>query len=585
MFKNSISILPIIFILFFSINCNKSSTNMNSNTDEKFNQLAENYINGFLKWRPGFGVNLGLHEYDGKVNNLSKLALDDEMNRLKFYNDTLSKFDTSYLSYNNKIDLRILQNSVKNELYRFEIEKEYLTNPIVYASAIEINNYIKRDYTLLDDRAKSIINYLDKSEVIYTNARLNLQDTLSEVYIKTAIQILLETIEFLKSDVSKFANQIKRISLKNSFQFSVLRATEYLDGFYLFLKDSKLPAAKKDFAIGGDNYKKMLECEMVFIEPDKLLEIGLNELKKTQSEFKEVAKNIDANKSPVDVFLSIQKEHPTEESLISDTKKNLDNLKQFLTDKKIITIPSDIQLKVEETPLNSRSFGFASMDTPGPFEKVKDAFYYVTPVEKNWTAKEKEEWLTSFNYYTTDIVSIHEAYPGHFVQNTVLNNSSASKIKKIFGSYAFSEGWAHYTEQIMMDEGFAKNGDEKKWAKYKLAQLDEALLRLCRFVVSIKMHCYGMTVDEATKFFMENCYYEEKPAKQEAIRGTYDAGYLYYSLGKLMVLKLREDYKKQEGSQYELKKFNDEVISHGMPPIPLLREIMLKDKNIWKDIL
>src|SRR5206468_2245423 len=200
---------------------------------------------------------------------------------------------------------------------------------------------------------------------------------------------------------------------------------------------------------------------------------------------------------------------------------------------------------------------------PGPFEtKATEAYYYVTPVEPDWPPKQKEEWLTAFNYYTTDIVSIHEAYPGHYVQFLCLNASPATKLEKIFSSYAFVEGWAHYTEQMMVDEGFGtepfildgprggKPADEIKAAKYRLAQTDEALLRVCRLCVSIKMHCQGMTVEEATKFFQENCYYEPKPAHEEAVRGAYDPEYLYYTLGKLEIFKLREDYRKQEGRNF-----------------------------------
>jgi uncharacterized protein (DUF885 family) len=233
------------------------------------------------------------------------------------------------------------------------------------------------------------------------------------------------------------------------------------------------------------------------------------------------------------------------------------------------------------------------MDTPGPLEtKATEAYYYVTPVEPDWPPKQKEEWLTAFNYYTTDIVSIHEAYPGHYVQFLWLKASPATRLEKIFGGYAFIEGWAHYAEQMMVDEGFGydKSGradpaSRIKAAKYRLAQTDEALLRVCRLCVSIKMHCQGMSVDEGTKFFQENCYYEEKPARQEAIRGTYDPEYLYYTIGKLEIFKLREDYRKEQGTAFSLQKFHDEMLRHGAPPIRLLRELMLKDSASWDAVL
>ena len=229
------------------------------------------------------------------------------------------------------------------------------------------------------------------------------------------------------------------------------------------------------------------------------------------------------------------------------------------------------------------------MDTPGPFEtKATEAYYYVTPVEPDWSPQQKEEWLTAFNYYTTDIVSIHEAYPGHYVQFLCLKASPANQLEKIFTSYAFVEGWAHYAEQMLVDEGFGASPSptptreqQVKAAKYRLAQTDEALLRICRLCVSIKMHCQGMSVEEATRFFQESCYYEQKPARQEAIRGAYDPEYLYYTLGKLEILKLREDYRKQQGVQFTLQKFHDEMLRHGAPPIRLLREVMLKDQSIW----
>ena len=219
------------------------------------------------------------------------------------------------------------------------------------------------------------------------------------------------------------------------------------------------------------------------------------------------------------------------------------------------------------------------MDTPGPFEtKATEAYYYVTPVEADWPPKQQEEWLTAFNYYTTDIVSIHEAYPGHYVQFLCLNASPATRLEKIFDSYAFVEGWAHYCEQMMVDEGFGASGspnptpaEKIKGAKYLLAQTDEALLRICRLCVSIKMHCQGMTIDEATKFFEENCYYEPKTARQEAMRGAFDPEYLYYTLGKLEFFKLRDDYQKQEGKTLlakEIPRRDPSPRSAAHPPAP-----------------
>jgi uncharacterized protein (DUF885 family) len=303
--------------------------------------------------------------------------------------------------------------------------------------------------------------------------------------------------------------------------------------------------------------------------------------------FAAAAKAIDPNKPAIEVFREIQRDHPTAESLIPDARRHLEMIRQFVVDHRIVTIPSAVRAEVKETPQYARAGSFASMDTPGPFEtNATEAYYYITPTEPDWSEAQKQEWLTSFNYYTTDVVTIHEAYPGHYVQFLNLNASNADKAEKIFGSYAFVEGWAHYCEQIMLDEGFGADAkDPVRAAKYRLAQSDEALLRICRLCVSIKTHCEGMSVDAATKFFQDNCYYEEKPAHQEALRGTFDPGYLYYTLGKLQILKLRHDWQAQEGTAYSLERFNDEMMRHGMPPIRLLREKMLKDPATWNDLL
>ena len=225
------------------------------------------------------------------------------------------------------------------------------------------------------------------------------------------------------------------------------------------------------------------------------------------------------------------------------------------------------------------------MDTPGPFEtRATEAYYYVTPVEPDWKPEQAEEWLSAFNYYTTDVVSIHEAYPGHYVQFLALNASRAGTVQKVFPSYSFAEGWAHYTEQMVLEAGFMQVSDPTRAtreervraAKYRLAQSDEALLRLCRLCCAVQLHCNGMSVEEATRFFRDNCHYEEKPARSEATRGTFDPGYLYYTLGKLQILQLRETARREAGQRFSLRRFHDELLAHGAPPIRLLEPFLIR---------
>jgi uncharacterized protein (DUF885 family) len=413
--------------------------------------------------------------------------------------------------------------------------------------------------------------------------------------VELAIQSARGASEFLKKDLIESIADLKDETLHATFLQSNRRAAVALAEYAGWLEKEKLPKATPQFAIGAEKYKRFLaETELVDIEPAKLLELGMAELKKEQETFAEAAKKIDETRPPDVIFKQIQSDHPAADALIPEVAKRLDAVKKFVVDRKLVTLSADTKIQVKETPQDRRATSFASMDTPGPFEKrANESYFYVTPPDNDWTELEKEQWLTSFNYFMSDLVSIHEVYPGHYVQFLHLNASKASKAEKIFGAASFVEGWAHYCEKMMVDEGFGSaapnakpsEDDNQRAAKYRMIEAQAAMVRLCRLCVSIQMHTQGMSVDDATKFFQENCYYEEKPARAEAMRGTFDIGYGSYSLGKLEILKLREDYHAQEGDKFSLKKFHDEILSHGMPPIRLLRELMLKDKAKWDEVL
>lgn len=577
-----------LFVLTFVVtSCNKTDKKDQASGDSAFDKVSEDYIKGYLDWRPQSGVSLGFHEYDGKLANYSKASLADELARLKDYDKKLSKMDSASLSIKKYYDWKMLRSSIKNEIFTFEDLKIYTKNPMTYAGAVDVNIYIKRNFAPLEQQIKSIIAIENKVPKMYEDAKANLQDTLAIPHTQLAIDIARGSASFLGNDLLVALKDVKNESLMKEFNAANKKAIDAINGYATFLEKEKLPKANNNYAIGKDNYQKMLLYgEDITMTADQILAIGMKELQKEQASFNAAAKIINPNKKPIDVYNDVQKEHPTAQSLIPDAKKNLEAIRQFLVDNKIVTLPSEVRVKVEETPAFARATSTASMDTPGPFEtKATEAYYYITPVDPKWTPKQQEDWLAQFNFYTTDVVSIHEAYPGHYTQFLHLNASDASKIQKIFGSYAFVEGWAHYTEKMLIDAGYGNSGDPIKAAKFRLAQSGDALLRICRLCVSIKTHCQGMNVEEATKFFMNNWYQGDKPSRQEALRGTYDPGYLFYTLGKLQILKLREDYKKQEGGNYNLQKFNDAMLDNGMPPIQIMRELLLKDKKEWKRIL
>jgi uncharacterized protein (DUF885 family) len=560
--------------------------------DADFNKLALDYIGGYLAARPLQGVALGLHQYDGKIGDYSRLAIDAEVERLKRFQDQFNKIEAGKLGKQTDIDRRILLAAIAGELFQIQDMGIFEKNPMTYARAIDINLYIKRDFKPLEDRVRDIVTIEDQTANIMTAGKTNLADALPKPYVELAIQVANGSADFLEKDLAAAVKDVTDEPLMAAFRDANKKAAAALRDYAAWLAKEKLPKATSEFALGATKYQQMLaNTELVDLPPDKILAIGLQHLKEEQEAFANAAKIIDPKKQPIDVFKEIQNEHPKPGELIPDVAKDLDQIRQYVLDHHIVAIPSDVRATVTPTPQFDRATTFASMDTPGPFEKkATQAYYYVTPVEENWTEKHKNEWLTSFNYYTTDVTSIHEAYPGHYVQFLHLNASPATNVEKIFGSYAFIEGWAHYTEKMMLDEGFGSppnpTPEQKvRAAKYRMAQADEALLRLCRLCVSVKMHTQGMSVAEGAKFFHENCYYEDKPSLSEAMRGTFDPGYLNYTLGKLQILKLRDDYKAQEGADYSLEKFHTEVLDHGMPPIRLLREILLTDESKWDAVL
>jgi uncharacterized protein (DUF885 family) len=537
---------------------------------------------------------LGFHEYDGRINEHTRLAIDAELARLHRFDDRLKKFDLEKLGPRAGIDLRLLQAAIRKELFLMQELAIYERNPMSYARALDVSVFIKRKYAPIEDRVRSIVVVENQAANIIIAAKTNLAEVLPRPHVELAIQIARGAAEFLKKDLVEAVAELKVDNLRDTFMQSNRRAATALSDYAAWLEREKLPKATPEFAIGEEKYRRFLaETELVDLPPAQLLELGLSELKKEQEVFTEAAKKIDETRPAPVVFKQIQGDHPTAENLIPEITKRLDAVRKFVADRKLVTLPTQLHAQVKEMPQDRRPTTFAAMDFPGPFEKrANEAYFYVTPPEADWPEEQKEAWLTSFNHYMGDLFSIHEVYPGHYVQHLHLNTSKATRAEKIFGATSYIEGWAHYCEKMMIDEGFgAPTSPEPqvdeihRAAKYRMVQAQAAMIRLCRLIVSIKMHTQGMSVDDATKFFQENCYYEEKPARSEAMRGTFDIGYPSYTLGKLQILKLRNDYQAQEGDKFSLKKFHDEVLRHGMLPIRLLREVMLKDKEKWSEVL
>ncbi|QVL31028.1 DUF885 domain-containing protein [Telmatocola sphagniphila] len=543
--------------------------------NKAFAAFVDEYFDAYFAWKPSDATAAGLHQYDGKLEDSSKEAYLLRIEKVKALQARLAQLQQGSLSFDEKIDAEMLDHLMKAELHDLVTIGTWKRNPMGYISgpASSIDNLMKRSFAPPAERLKSVISRLKAVPAVQTSMKANLINPPRE-FTDLAIRMGEGSIGFFKDDVYNWAKEAagNNTALLKEFETANAAVIKSFEESASWLKKDLLPTTKPNqFAIGKDKFaKQLLFEEMVDIPLDKLLAIGEANLKKDYDKFVATAKKIDPTKTPAEVMKLLSDKHPTEEDLIPAGKRTIEKIRKFLIDKKIVTIPSEVRPTIMETPPYARDGGFASMDTPGAYEtKATEAFYYITPPEKDWDAKRKEEHLRLFNFPVLEVVTIHEAFPGHYIQ-FLYAKQYPTKTRKLTYSNSNVEGWAHYGEQMMLEEGYGE-GDPK----IQLAQLSEALLRDCRFVVGIRMHTLGMTLEDGTKYFQEKGFQEHSTAFEEARRGAYNPTYLYYTLGKLQIYKLREEYRKLKGNAFSLEEFHNTFVKQGGLPIKLIRRIML----------
>jgi uncharacterized protein (DUF885 family) len=538
-----------------------------------FPQLVDNYYQEWAARKPVAATELGWHEHDAEIGDYSQAGIESQIAWLHGWQKKWAAVDAAKLSPAEQLDLEALKLGGQSDLVSLETIGWWRRRPDYYANVASSAVYaiMKRNFAPEADRLKLVVARERKIPALLAEARKNLTQA-PRISTEIALMQLPDIIDFFAKDVPAAFPSVKDPALLKELSDAGAGARKALADYGEWLKKDLLVRAKPDFAIGEAAFKKKLHADELVDTPlDALLQRGDGELHRLQAEFRTVAAKIDAKKPFAQVQEEMQKEHPTPENIIGDVQARLAGLRKFLVDKKIVSLPSDLQPRVQETPPFARATTLASMDTPGPFEtRATEAFYNVTLPEKSWTPAQVEDYLRgAFNRPLIDVVSIHEAFPGHYTQFIWLPKLS-SKVRKLETANSNVEGWAHYCEQMLLDEGYG-GGD----ARLRLAQLQDALLRAARYVVGIRMHTRGMTYDQAVEFFQKEGYQSKKVAEMEARRGTGDPTYLIYTLGKLEILKLRDDYKKKLGAAYSLQKFHDAFLAEGALPLPLVRKALL----------
>jgi hypothetical protein len=516
-------------------------------------------------FNPSAGTSAGFHRYDAMLEDFSSDSIRQQVMVLKQYEREVSGFPAS-------ADRDLVLGNIRSSLLDLESIRTWETNPDLYSSTASnaVFTIMSRNFAPQDERLKSVIARERQMPKMFGAARTNLKNP-PRIYTEIALEQLPGIVSFFEKDVPLAFGGVKDRALLDQFHEANATVIRELQRYETFLKNDLLPRSKGDFRIGAENYRrKLLYDEMVDIPLDRLLQIGYANLRQNQEMFRETAKKIDPKKTPEQILEAAEKDHPAADKLLDAFRDTLGGLRAYITAHRIVTIPSPVPPIVEETPPFMRALTTASMDTPGPYEKVaKEAFFNVTLPEKNWTPEHVREHLESFNRGTIASTSIHETYPGHYVQFLWVQ-SAPSKVRKLLGANSNAEGWAHYCEQMMLDEGYGA-GD----LKLRLGQLQDALLRNARYIVGIQMHTGQMTYDQAVEFFVKQGMQTGSTAVVESKRGTSNPTYLYYTLGKLEILKLREDYRKMRGASFSMQEFHDTFLKQGFPPIKVVRRTML----------
>jgi len=538
----------------------------------KFPKLVAEYLQDLHARHPALAASSGIHTWDAQLEDYSPQAIAAEIAAIKAFQSRIEKIPPLELPLSDTFDHQILSSNMSARLLELEQIKNYERNPQIYNEPISTGllQLAMFESAPAEARLRRIIEKEKLVPRLLDSARDNVHKP-PAVYLKVGIESFQGTLSFVQNDLPKAFASVKDQKLQSEFKKSTKNAGGAISSYIKHLQQTKADS-DSTFAIGKQNYEAKLKFEEgIDISVDKLLKIADRELAKTQDDFRKTAARIDSKRDPLSVWADVQRDHPKAGTLVQEAQKQLDALVKFIEEKKIVTLPASTAPVVAPTPDFMR-WSTASMWTPGPFERVSlPARYLITDVDPKWTDKQKEEYLGSINYPQLWTTSIHEVYPGHFVQGVFLKQvSSAVRKDAALAPGSFVEGWAHYTEQMMIDEGFG-NGDPK----IRMGQLADALLRLCRFEVGIREHTMGMTVDQGTRFFMDNGYMGETPARIEAERGTFDPTYLVYTVGKLAILKLRDDYKRERKQEFTLQEFHDRLLSNGNAPLWVHRQVLL----------
>lgn len=556
---------------------------------QTFGFLSEQYFEEvYFKFSPTAGTQAGFHQYDALLEDYSAATLQKQRAALHAWEKKIGAIDPSALDASQAGDRDILLNNIRGSLLTLDVTRPLEKNPDVYSSGATGSIFVlmERPFAPANTRLRAVVEREKLIPMQLQQARTNLKNP-PKVFTEIALEQIDGIVGFFQTDVPRAFLDADDAALKFEFAKTNAAVIEALKSYGVWMKTDLLPRSNGDFRLGAETFRKELaNNEMVDIPLERLLQIALDDLHKNQAEFARVAKEIDPAKTPQQMLAELASIHPAPDRLLSAFHDTFESLTSFIRTHHIVTIPSEVQPTLEETPPFMRATTQASMDPPGPYETHSTkAYFNVTLPEAGWTKERIAEHMAAFNLGTIVSTSVHEAYPGHYVQ-FLWSPQVQSKVRKLIGASTNIEGWAHYCEQMMLDQGYGQPGlgvkDAREAKLVRLGQLQDALLRNARFVVSLRLHTGvggAMSFEDAVNFFVSDGYQSRAIGTMETKRGTSDALYLYYTLGKLEIMKLREDVKAKQGAKFNLQQFHDDFMRQGFAPIKLIRKQMLHDDS------
>jgi hypothetical protein len=544
-----------------------NATAQSSEDGQRWDAFVKAFIETSFTFHPEKAAREGRHEFDGKLPDWSRDGIAREAAWLRQSLTAVQAFDPNWLDEKRRFEHAYVSSQITADLFWLEDAKWPFRNPFYYQWAIRPSVYLTRDYAPLEQRMAAYIKYAEAIPRAAKQIRTNLDTPLPMTYVKIGRIGFGGLASFYRDDVPHIFESVENEALQEHFREAnagAIAAMEALDAWF----EEQETTATDDYAMGAELFAKMLRStERVDVSLDRLKAVGETDLERNLGALRKACADLDPSKTVEECIAWVQAQKP-DGGPVQGAKRQLKELKAFLLEESIVTIPGPEEARVDESPPYMR-WNAAYIDDPGVYETHLGATYYIAPPDPSWSPEQQLAYIPGETYLLA--LSVHEVWPGHFLQ-FMHSNRSASEFGRLFGTYAFIEGWAHYTEELVMEAGL-RDGDPAT----RIGQLLNALLRNVRYLSAIGLHTEGMTVEQSEKMFLEKACADPGTARQQAARGTFDPQYLNYTLGKLMIRNLRDDWCATRGNEDAWCEFHDTFLSFGAPPIPLVREFMLGD--------